>query len=157
MYALLLNGESRPSAKTKLPPGPQVATAPPLLAWAHRLTGHGCTPWFECPTPPASRLDLGTCVSFQAHSSQLCPRPLLKRISPRLKVRASPGRCGGHGAAPSSSLLFSLLPLFLHPVCLSGLVSLFFCWFSLGTLSRSSFLPWCHLHTFSPPPCSSPC
>ena len=167
-----------PSPKAGLPPGPQVDLSPPhpcwpYWSWVHTLarmphpTSIQAGSGYLCFIPGTFFSARMRVASVSLCSMLLCLRLLLKRFSPRLKVRASPGRRGGHSASilylcpqllPS---LFSLLPLFLHPVsvsvCLSGLVSLFFCWFSLATLSPSSFLLWCHLHTLSPPPSPTPC
>ena len=75
-------------------------------------------------------------TSVSLCSTLLCPRPLLKRFSPQLKVRASPGRRGGHGAAPNSSLLcfLSSLSFSILSVSLDWSAS-----FSVG-------FPWEHCH-----------
>lgn len=88
-------------------------------------------------------------------------RPLFKQFPAPLKVRASPGRSGGEGPwrpyppprfspplpvslAPTLSYLSQCLSVRLF-VCASGLASLFFCSFSPGTVSPTSFLPPRHL------------
>ena len=168
MYTLLLNGESRP-----LPPGPQVDLSPPHPCWPghtvllvmgahpclnappHQRPGRIWAPVFHSRHFLLSWDTSGKCLTVLHAALSETP---VKAILPSAKSQGITRQAWWTRCCPQLlPSLFSLLPLFLHPVCLSGLVSLFFCWFPLGTLSPSSFLPWCHLHTFSPPPCPTPC
>lgn len=167
MYTLLLNGESRP-----LPPGPQVDLSPPHPCWPGRtvLLVMGAHPCSNAPPhqhPGRIRAPVfhsrhfllswdmsGKCLTVLHAALSETP---VKRFSPRLKVRASPGRRDGHGAAPNSSLLcfLSSLSFSILSVSLDWSAS-----FSVGfpwEHCTLPFLPWCHLHTFSPPPRPTPC
>ena len=128
MYTLLLNGESRP-----LPPGPQVDLSPPHPCWPGRIVllvmgAHPCSnapphqhpgriwaPVFHSRHFLLSWDTSGKCLTVLHAALSETP---VKRFSPRLKVRASPGRRDGHGAAPNSSLL-CFLSSSLSPSCLS--------------------------------------